>query len=304
MLKYTLTAAALKFFSLSPHTRRLYRLLGNTVGERMRAKRGLSPSYIKRARLLKETIEKHDAIAAGDAVLEVGTGWIHWESLIARLFYDVQATLFDVWDNRALEALTGAAMALEPVIDQELAVEPEKRERVHDLLYRIAAVRSFEELYELLGFCYVIEPSGALSGLDSDSFAAIYSCNVLEHVSAEILESYILDFGRLLKPGGYSIHTIDISDHLALYDSGASKKRYLRYSERAWKRFYENDVQYFNRVQRSEWLKLFQRAGLELIEEESEYVELDGLDIAESYAPYEQEDLECVLLRVVHRKPG
>ncbi len=41
-----------------------------------------------------------------------------------------------------------------------------------------------------------------------------------------------------------------------------------RYAEKVWKRYFENDVQYFNRVQRPEWLEMFQQAGFEMVEEE------------------------------------
>ena len=38
------------------------------------------------------------------------------------------------------------------------------------------------------------------------------------------------------------------------YDTSVSAKNYLRYSDAVWKRWFENRVQYFNRVQRREWL--------------------------------------------------
>ena len=245
----------------------------------------------------------------GAAVLELGTGWIHWESLIVRLFCrmqgirDVRVTLFDVWDNRALDALKQAARELERVVDDTLMVEPPQRGDVHALLQQAAAATSFEQLYDLLSFTYVIEPSGALWGFADASFDLLYSCNVLEHVRAEILQSYVADFGRLLKPGGYSIHTIDISDHLAHYDRTAPKKEYLSFSDRAWKSFYENEVQYFNRVQRSEWLGLFRSAGLELVDQESTYTALRN-KVDGRYAGFDEQDLSCITLKVVHRKPG
>lgn len=41
MIKYVMMAAALKFFSLTPQTKQLYRQLGNTPGQRRRIKHGL-----------------------------------------------------------------------------------------------------------------------------------------------------------------------------------------------------------------------------------------------------------------------
>ncbi len=36
----------------------------------------------------------------GDRLLEIGTGWLHWEAIASRLFFDIQATLIDAWDKR------------------------------------------------------------------------------------------------------------------------------------------------------------------------------------------------------------
>jgi hypothetical protein len=47
--------------------------------------------------------------------------------------------------------------------------------------------------------------------------------------------------------------------------------------------FFENDVQYINRIQRPKWLKLFRMAGLELIEEQNEMEDLTGLNVASIY---------------------
>jgi hypothetical protein len=104
MLGYMTTAAALNAFSLSPQTKQLYRWLGNTLGQRERIRRGLDMPYIGRAKKILELFEREQAIRDGDRLLEVGTGWVHWELTVLRLFYDVEITLFDVWDNRHLGA--------------------------------------------------------------------------------------------------------------------------------------------------------------------------------------------------------
>src|SRR5712692_650650 len=113
MIKYVTIATMLKMFSISPQTRRIYRLLGNTLGQRRRIQRGLRRAYVNRVKRLLELCEKYSAIQAGDRLLEIGTGWVHWESTVIRLFYDVEVTLFDVWDNRHLEAYCNAPLGLD-----------------------------------------------------------------------------------------------------------------------------------------------------------------------------------------------
>ena len=267
-------------------------------------KEGLPKRYVDRARLFLELVRKYGAIRNGQTLLELGTGWVHWESTCLRLLYDADFTLFDVWDNRLFNTFKLYFAEFAREIDQAIEMSPAERERVHRLLTAIGSTKSFDDLYQLLGFRYIIEPSGTLSRFHDESFDAIFSCDVLEHVDRDMLASYIQDFNRILKPGGYSIHQIDIADHLAYYDSAVSKKNYLRYSNRAWNLFFENDVQYFNRVQRSEWLSLFDKAGLVLVEQVSLPYNADTIRVHKSYENLEKQDLECITLRVVHRKPG
>jgi len=142
-----------------------------------------------------------------------------------------------------------------------------------------------------------------LQQFEDGAFDLTFSFNVLEHVREEILSKFTPDMARLLKPGGYAIHQIDLGDHLAYYDPAVSVKNYLQYSDTAWKRRYENEVQYFNRVQRPEWHHLFQSAGLVLAEEQLVIGDISGIAVNGKYAHLARQDLECTALTVVYRKP-
>ncbi len=302
MIKYVIAAAALKLFSTSSETKGIYRLLGNTIGQRNRKQYGLEGHYVERMKRLLAVCERYEAIKEGDRLLEVGTGWLHWESTIIRLFYDVEITLFDVWDNRQLGSYKRYFRQLEDIIDSELALTPRQHERVYTLLRTIAKAESFDEIYNLLDFHYVINPGGTLKQFQDEYFNAIVSCSVLEHIHRGILPEFIQDFYRVLKPGGYSIQHIDPKDHLAYYDHNVSRKNYLRYSDKVWRRYFENDVQYFNRVQRPEWLELFQQAGFELVEEETKSTDIGNIKVDRSYECLSKQDLQCGDLSIVHQK--
>jgi SAM-dependent methyltransferase len=303
MFKYVLAAAALKAFSSSDVGRRLYRALGNTVGARGRVRRGLNPQYLQRAKYLVALCDKHAVPRPGARTLEVGSGWVHWESTVLRLFYDVRPTAFDVWDNRQFSAFQRYLSDFGSAVDRDFGDFPERAKRVQALLAALTQTMSFEEAYQVLGLTYLIDREGTLRALDDHSFNMVVSWDVLEHVDRAIAPKLIKDIFRVLEPGGYSFHQIDMRDHLTYYDPMVSHKNYLRYSHRAWKSRYENKVQYINRVQRPEWLALFEEAGLELVESESDYIDIGTTKVDRSYSSLDQQDLSCVALRLLHRKP-
>jgi SAM-dependent methyltransferase len=162
---------------------------------------------------------------------------------------------------------------------------------------------SFAELYREIGLEYVIEPRGSLDQFADQSFDCILSMHVLEHVPTKYVADLVQNMYRTLKPGRYTIHQIGIDDHLAHYDRKSSQKQYLQYSDRTWKALFENEVQYFNRLQMSEWLAAFRNVGFLLQEKLVEATDISNLKIAARFADYPKEDLSCTILTLVYRKP-
>jgi len=303
VIRYVAYAAAYKAISAAPATRRIYRHLGNTYGADRRARAGLPDSYLRRARDVLELVARHRVLRPNTKLLELGTGWLAWESTVLRLVHDLDATLFDVWDNRQWVAFRAYFAGLADRIEV-LRLDAASSARVVELLETILACRSFQDVYKRLGFRYVVEPSGSLASVEDESMDVVLSVNTLEHVHRPILPGCVRDMARVLRPGGYALHTIDLDDHLADYDSKVSRKQYLAYSDRLWRTVFQSRVYYFNRVERPEWRRLFELAGLELVEERQRSVDLRGLRVHRSFAGLDPGDRCCVELGLVYRKPG
>jgi len=299
MVRYILAAGALKAFSINETSRALYRRLGNILRKHKRMHRqNKLDSYIRRGNLFVNLCDKYKAVKAGDKLLEIGTGWMHWYSIYLRLFYEVGVTMLDVWDNRQFDATkTMLTELLAKTKD-----DPTHCKRIIEL-EKVLQVDTFEELYALLDLKYVIEETGSLCRFPNDSFDCVFSFHVLEHVQAENADELTKSIRRVLRPGGYSIHQIGLNDHLAHYDKKVSAKNYLRYSDTAWKRYFENTVQYFNRLQASDWLGLFSKHDFSLLEKKAGFCDIESLPIDAKYRDYERQDLECVNLTMVHRNP-
>lgn len=257
--------------------------------------------YAERVKRMLRLQRQYNIVREGDRIIELGTGWLHWEAITLRLFCDIEAVLFDVWDNRQLGALKNYLRQLGLLLNDGFGLSAAELKRAQSLIEAVMKVGSFAELYKLLGFEYVIESAGSLSQFPSNSFQLVVSGGVLEHVKREGLPMLISETRRILKPDGWAVHSIDTADHLEHYDRKVSPKMYLSFSERTWKNFFENEVQYINRMQRGEWLEIFRTNGFELLEEDTRRVDISGLNLADRFAHMNKEDLECTVLRLALR---
>src|SRR4029077_17381251 len=131
MVKYVTTAVALRGFSCSPLTQRLYRSLGNGVGGRRRSSGRMTGYYPERVKRMLRLQKKYNIVQDGDRILELGTGWLHWEALTLRLFYDIEAVLFDVWDNRQLGGLKNYLRQLRSLLDSDFGLSAAESKRAH-----------------------------------------------------------------------------------------------------------------------------------------------------------------------------
>ena len=81
MIRYVGASVVANAFSVTPATQRSYRRLANGFETWRRTRMGLPELYVARVGLLASVIERNLNLTADDSVLEIGTGWVHWESL-------------------------------------------------------------------------------------------------------------------------------------------------------------------------------------------------------------------------------
>jgi SAM-dependent methyltransferase len=302
-IQYLAVALALKGFSATPVTRRVYRTLGNRFGQSGHSE--VTGDQIERGLWVCETMRRYvNGINKQSKVLELGTGWTHFYGLFLRLFYECNLTAFDVQDNRQLNALKHQFAELARILPTRV-LDDRIAEAARELAGRIAAVSSFAQLYDLLGMSYVVDANGKLDSLQGGAFDVIFSIDVLEHVNRNAA-SYVVDnIHRLLRPGGLSIHQIGIDDHLSHYVPLISSKNYLRYSNFTWQVFFESRVQYFNRLQMSDFEELFAARGFEVLEsitdEEPELMQ--QITPHRQFQHYDLRSLQATRGYIVHRKP-
>lgn len=262
--------------------------------------RGGVESRFRKSQQMLAAIERFAPLGPDSHLFELGTGWMHWYALSLRVHHPgLRVSTFDVWDNRQFDALQARFRRFR---DHYEAVE-DPPQHVLDGFDVIDRVSSFDELYEAFTMSYLVDPDGSLHHFEDASMSHIVSADVLEHVDVQAAEGIVAELHRMLRPGGLSIHQIAIDDHVTHFDPTRSEKEYLRFSERRWRVLYQNRVQFFNRIQATEWLAMFESAGFECLDVQRLTCDVSDLDIAPQYRKLSPTDLECSRLSVVHRKP-
>jgi hypothetical protein len=121
----------------------------------------------------------------------------------------------------------------------------------------IPARSSIEDVLRLCSTDYLTTGLASLTALGSGSVDFSFSHAVLEHVPRAQALEYLRQLKRVTKLSGVSSHHIDLKDHLG------GSLNHLRFSTARW----ESDAIrgsgiYTNRLRYSEWLRLFEEAGL------------------------------------------
>ncbi|MBB4080698.1 SAM-dependent methyltransferase [Lewinella aquimaris] len=98
-------------------------------------------------------------------------------------------------------------------------------------------------------------------------FDLICSNNTFEHVYPTVLERILAEFRRVLKPNGVMSHFIDLSDHFAHLDPSINIYHFLRFSRQQW-RLIDNDIQPQNRLRWPDYLAMYDRLNIPVVEEE------------------------------------
>lgn len=271
MVRYVAASLVAKGFSVGPRSRSYYRALGNRVESWRRNREGLPDRYLVRAISIVEELRPILCERADPPirVLELGTGWVHWEGLAVSLAYDCHVTLLDIVDNRLFSVFQRYCDAL-AVETPRLGLPSEREHVARELLKMVASAASFEEVYSALNWTYLVDPTGTGDALGAEPFDVVVSWDVLEHVQVESVLPLLQRTYDLMRPGGIAIHSVDLRDHLSYFDPRESPKRYYEFAGARWDRLFNSEVQYINRLQRPDWLSMFEQSGFQVLSERVE----------------------------------
>jgi hypothetical protein len=299
---YQTTSSILRALSYSKGTRTLYRHLGNIKNSTVEKRKPIKKKYPINARILFNTMKKFNIGNNNMSVLEMGTGWVHWDALIIRNIMKCNISIYDVWDNRSFNLFMNYCRQLsDPNIRDYLEIQHIIDE---ELMKKVIICEDMDSVYETLNFKYFIDKSGLLSCFTRDEFDFIRSNAVFEHLKRDDISTILRRSFEITKPGGWAIHLVSLADHLSFYARSAHRKEFLRFSRDEYDSRFQNDLQYVNLLQVPEWIKLIEEAGFDIIATERlASTRIDNINIDEYWRHMSDEDLSCVVVQFILRKP-
>lgn len=125
---------------------------------------------------------------------------------------------------------------------------------------------SWEQL-EAAGITYLAPFDSRMPMLDPHTIDCFCSNETLEHIPAADLLAILKATLPLMRPGALASHRIDYSDHFARDDAHISRFNFLKYSDAQW-RWINPPLLYVNRLRHSDYLRIIDQAGWQLLQEE------------------------------------
>lgn len=170
------------------------------------------------------------------------------------------------------------------------------KSRIDDVIaFRGETVSFNESCIQYLAPC----PAEHIS-LPDASVDVVFSQAVLEHVHHP--DRVCREFARILRPGGWTSHVIDLRDHF-----DASGLQMLRYSPRLWELMSSHSHGHVNRTGAPQFESFFRESGFEpLCVQATERLPVAAVSgrLDEAFASLSAEELAIVGLAVVGRRPA
>ena len=306
MLRYYAWALGEKALSLAPGGRSVYQKVGRLV---KRKSQGVGGKFITSLPVVRKVQELAPPSAT---IVDIGTGWFHKDAFLLYLAGkgNYKIYLFDIEDKALLAYIKnylGDLLCYTPLLAKQLNIdEAEIRERLEELL----TLRSRSSIYERCNFEPVITDRVMDLFLPERSVDCMVSNCVLVHIPPKFLVQELRNLARILSEDGFMYHMLGHDDHWAFHDPSMAwpSFNYLKYSERTWRLVFTTDLEYQNRIVKPEWLDIFAKSGLSVVEynqyvtDESRKAVANVSSIDKRFLRYDPEDLAIIYSYVLLRR--
>jgi len=154
----------------------------------------------------------------------------------------------------------------------------------------------FASLRERYGIDYLAPADARATSLADNCIDCVTSTRTLEHIPPADIKKILVECRRLTRATGLIISRIDYQDHYSYVDPSLTVYNFLHFSDPQW-RIWNPALQYQNRLRHSDYQRLFEASGWQVIEERRRPVTREDLAALESvavhkrFSHYDPEDL-------------
>jgi len=242
----------------------------------------------------------------GARLMEIGTGWFPTLPICYSLAGVGGIVTFDLNRHLNSELTFRMLRSLEAFLEKVSTASHQPPAEVERRYRQLRGASSVEELLKLARIEYRSPADASRSGLPNNSIDIAFSNSVFEHVPPDSIQKILHESHRVLKPGGFSIHSANCGDHYAYFDPSITFINYLTYTSSEWS-FWDNELLYQNRLRPSDFLDMARRASLEIVlkyhKPRPELLEaLPTLKIAPEFQHYPPEQLCATSVDFAGRK--
>jgi hypothetical protein len=180
-------------------------------------------------------------------------------------------------------------------------VLPERLARVREIAADPAL--DLDALLAGMGITYHVGDASR-SGLAAGAVALFVTNNVFEHVPADAIRALLGEAHRTGAPAALISHHIDLRDHYAKFDKSVGVYNSLRFSSRQW-RYLNSRMEPQNRLRHSDYLRLVDEAGFELLADDSRAgsdAHFAAVRPAAEFRRYGEDDLRVIDMWIAARR--
>lgn len=254
--------------------------------------------YLRRAQVPMADLE----------ILEIGSGWHPALPLCFSLAGVRSCRTYDIVRHMSEELTFRMLDRLEAHLPKIADAARINKHRVEWAYAELKHAKTLDDLLDRARIRYMAPGDASATGLAESSVDMVYSNSVLEHVHPSILPALMKESMRILRPGGVAAHCVACNDHYAHFDRSISFVNFLRYSDAQWRMLWNNDLNYQNRLRKSDFLGAVREAGFEVVQVNTTVRKgvkeaLAEMAVAPEFRRYTEEDLETTSVDFIARKP-
>lgn len=240
-------------------------------------------------------------------MMEIGTGWYPVLPICFLLAGADSVVTFDIVPHLTDSGLCKLLSAMEKRIPFIAEATDQSPETIVGRFAPLLRLQSRAALLQHRRIEYHAPADARSTGLESNSIDIVYSNSVLEHVPRETIAQLMNESYRVLKNGGVVMHNVACNDHYANFDKSISHVNFLRFDEHEW-RFWNNSLQYQNRLRASEFLQLAHDGGFQIAAQRTHVrpgtlQALRDMQIALEFRSFSEADLVTTTVDFIARKP-